>query len=149
MQFKWRLQRLLDLKEKEEDVKRDELFALMEQTTTVRGRMLLEQAGYRRLLADLRYEQGDLRLARQQVFLGYAHVFDAGIRQLQERLGKLDELQRLKTAEILEIRKFRKSLEKLRQKANDQFVKQQQKIEQTQTDEYATLRFARQVIAQS
>jgi len=143
------LQRLLDLKIKEEDLKRDELVAVTEQAAAVRSRILLERAQFRRTLSALRARDGRQRLAEQEVLLQYAHVFDLKMKRLEERLSELEKLRRAKIAEILEIRKFRKGLEKLREKARAEFMRNEQMQEQKAADEHTTIRFAHDLIEQS
>lgn len=149
MKFTWRLQRLLDLKAREEDVKRDELVALTERAAAIRSRILIERAGFRRMLSELRNTPDGDRLTEQETVLNYAHVFDAKIVRLEANLSELETLQRAKITEVLEIRKFRKGLEKLREKALAEFVRYEQKQEQKETDEYAALSFSRDMIKQS
>ncbi|HPD45845.1 MAG TPA: flagellar FliJ family protein [Anaerohalosphaeraceae bacterium] len=147
--FAWRLQRVLDLKIKEEEVKREALMAVTEQAAAVRGRILMERAAFRRTLSELRGRDGWLRLTEQEMLLQYGHVFEARMRQLESRLAELEEQRRAKIAEVLEVRKFRKGLEKLREKARAEFMKNGQKLEQNEMDEHTTIRFARALMEQS
>jgi flagellar export protein FliJ len=143
------LQRLLDLKIKEEDVKRDELVAVTEQAAGVRSRILMERAQFRQMLSALRAKDGRQRLMEQEVLLQYTHVFDLKVKRLEADLSELEKLRRAKIAEILEIRKFRKGLEKLREKARAEHMRNEQKLEQNAMDEHTTIRFAHALIEQS
>ena len=51
--FVWRLQRLLDIKIKQEDVMRSELVAVTEQALAVRSGIMVRKAALRKLLTDL------------------------------------------------------------------------------------------------
>ncbi|MBE0534090.1 MAG: flagellar FliJ family protein [Phycisphaerae bacterium] len=148
-QFTWRLQRLLDLKIKEEDVKRDALVAVTEQAAAARSRILLERAGFRQMLSELRDKDGRVRLAEQQLLLTYTHVFDSRMKGLEEHLAALEKLRLARIEEILEIRKLRKGLEKLREKARSEFMRKEHKLEQHEADEHTSMRFARALIERS
>ena len=144
--FAWRLQRLLDIKIKEEDVKRSELITVTEQAVAVRGQIMLGKANLRRMLAELKDHKGTKRVTQQELFLQYTYVFDRKIEELENRLTELEKLRRMKIREILEIRKLRKGLEKLRVKAKTEFMQQQEKREQNELDDNTTIRFARDIL---
>ena len=146
--FAWRLQRLLDIKIKEEDVKRSELITVTEKAVAVRGQIMLSKANLRRMLAELKDHKGTKRVTQQELFLQYIYVFDRKIEELENRLTELENLRRMKIREILEIRKLRKGLEKLREKAKTEFMQQQEKREQNELDDNTTIRFARNILQQ-
>ena len=56
---------------------------------------------------------------------------------------ELESKQREKIAEVLKLKKFKEGLEKLRVEAKMQFIKEQEKLEQQQLDEGATVLFVR------
>ena len=144
--FVWRLQRLLDIKIKQEDAKRGELVAVTEQALAVRSEIMVQKAALRKLLTDLSAKQAQQRLSEQEFFLKYAHVSDAEIDKLELKLAELERVRRNKIQEIMKIRKFRKGLERLRAEAKAEFVKEQEKREQKDLDEKTTVSFARKVI---
>ena len=146
--FAWRLQRLLDIKIKEEDVKRSELITVTEKAVAVRGQIMLSKANLRRMLAELKDHKGTKRVTQQELFLQYIYVFDRKIEELENRLTELENLRHMKIREILEIRKLRKGLEKLREKAKTEFMQQQEKREQNELDDNTTIRFARNILQQ-
>ena len=146
--FAWRLQRLLDIKIKEEDVKRSELITVTEKAVAVRGQIMLSKANLRRMLAELKDQKGTQRVTQQELFLQYTYVFDRKIEELENRLTELENLRHMKIREILEIRKLRKGLEKLREKAKTEFMQQQEKREQNELDDNTTIRFARNILQQ-
>jgi len=144
--FVWRLQRLLDVKIKQEDVKRSELVAITEQAAVVRGRIMLKKTMLRQSLADLETLGFSQRLKKQELFLRYSHVFDAEIRALQEQSRQLERRRRMKIDEVLEIRRFRKGLERLRQKAKARFIEEELRLQQKQLDENITGGYARRIM---
>jgi flagellar biosynthesis chaperone FliJ len=118
--FRWRLQRLLDVRHKQEDAVRAELTELTEQTATMRGRILMEKAMLRSRLADLRHTQAGDRLRQQQAFMQCVAVVDSRIAALQYELNALEQKRSEKIEAIMGIRKFRKALERLRAQARDE-----------------------------
>ncbi len=76
----------------------------------------------------------------------HAHIFDRKIKGYEDKLAELERLRRIKIGEILEIRKFRKGLEKLRAKVKAEFIRQQDKQEQKEMDDNTNMRFARNLL---
>lgn len=144
--FRWRLQRLLDVRQKQEDALRAELIGLTEQTAALRGRILMEKAMLRSRLADLRQSPADERLGEQQTFMQYVTVVDARIAALQSDLNVLERQRSEKIEAIMGIRKFRKALERLREQARDAHAQEQHRDEQNRQDENANAAFARRIL---
>ncbi len=61
-------------------------------------------------------------------------------------MSVLESQQREKIAELLKVRRFKEGLERLRTEAKIQFIKEQEKLEQKELDEIATVSFARNMI---
>ncbi|MCK5172867.1 MAG: hypothetical protein KAR47_05715 [Planctomycetes bacterium] len=144
--FSWRLQRLLDIKIKQEEAIRMELVAVTEQAVGVRSRIMMEKAAIRQMLADIEDLSGEERLEKQEFFLRYVHVSDEKIARLQGELAVLEKLRREKIQEILKIRKFRRGLEKLREKARSEFIRDQERLEQNQLDDRTSTSYARKIL---
>lgn len=144
--FVWRLQRLLDVKIKQEDAKRTELVAVTERAVAVRGQIMLAKATLRQMLTELNARSASERVSQQELFLKHAHIFDRKIKGYEDKLAELERLRRIKIGEILEIRKFRKGLEKLRAKVKAEFIRQQDKQEQKEMDDNTNMRFARNLL---
>ena len=94
--FAWRLQRLLDIKIKQEDVMRSELVAVTEQALAVRSGIMVRKAALRKLLTDLSAKQAQQRLNEQEFFFKYAHVSEAEIKKLGLKLAKLEKVRHSK-----------------------------------------------------
>jgi len=144
--FVWRLQRLLDIKIKQEDAKRSELVAVTERALAVRSQIMLRRAALRKMLGELSDKEAKQRLSEQEFFLKYAHVSDEEIKKLELKLAGLEKLRQLKIQEIMKIRKFRKGLERLRAEAKAQFLKEAEKHEQKELDDKTIMSFARKMI---
>lgn len=141
--FVWRLQRVLEIKKKQEQKTRAELFELTERLAQKRGDLLARQKMLENIIDELAQRNPKNRLGEQEFFLRHSATNDRQIEKLKEDLNILESKQREKVAEVLKVRKFKEGLEKLRVEAKMQFIKEQEKIEQKDLDEGATISFVR------
>lgn len=144
--FIWRLQRLLDIKIKQEEVKRGELISVTQQAATVRGQLMMQRTLLRLKMEEVADADASKRIAEQRLFLDLAHVVDLKITQLEEQLAKVEELRQEKMREVMEIRKFRKGLERIREKDKTEFIKEQERLEQIDLDDKTSVRYARNIL---
>ena len=146
--FVWRLQRVLDIKKKEEQKKQSELLSITERLAHVRGELLVRKKILENIIDGLAKENPAKRLEKQEFFLRCSTTNDEVIRKLENKINELETQQREKKAEVLKLKRFNKSLEKLRTEAKMQFIKEQDRLEQKEADEMSTIRFARNIISQ-
>jgi flagellar biosynthesis chaperone FliJ len=142
--FVWRLQRVLDIKAKEEIIRTQELFVITEKLAQTRSELLIQQRALREIFESIAGEFPKNRIFRQEFFLRNSAATDEKIRQIRDEINKLELEQKKKVAEVLKIRRFKESLERLREQAKKKFMEEQEKLEQKQLDETATLSFGRQ-----
>jgi flagellar biosynthesis chaperone FliJ len=83
------------------------------------------------------------RLGDQEFFLKYSRVSIEQIRKLEDKVNLLESQQREKIVEVLKIRRFKEGLERLRAEAKMEFIRQQERLEQKELDEGATISFVR------
>jgi flagellar biosynthesis chaperone FliJ len=141
--FVWRLQRVLDIKKKEEQKTRAELFEVTERLAQTRGELLAQQKILESIIEGLTEESPKKRLGDQEFFLKHSVVTIEKIRRLEDKVSQLESRQREKIAEVLKIRRFKEGLGKLRAEAKMEFIKEQEKLEQKELDEGATISFVR------
>jgi flagellar biosynthesis chaperone FliJ len=141
--FVWRLQKVLDVRTKEEQLRQTELFQLTEQLAQKRTELLLRQRILQDLMTDLAGRESAGRWRAQEFFLRQAATDDAEMRRLQEDIADLEVRQRQKMAEVLAVRRCKEGLEKLRAQAREQFMQEQERLEQKELDERTTMAFAR------
>ncbi len=146
--FVWRLQRILEIETKKEQKMRSELLELTEKLAETRGVLLTQQMILKEIMAGLAGENPKKRLGRQEFFLKFSGTSDERIEKLKEKMNALESQQREKIAELLKVRRFKEGLEKLRAEAKTQFIKEQEKLEQKELDEMASVSFARNMILQ-
>jgi flagellar biosynthesis chaperone FliJ len=141
--FVWRLQRVLDIRKKEEQKTRAELLALTERLAQTRGELLMQQKMLEDIINGLTGENPKKRLGRQEFFLKFSAASDEQIKKLEDKVNELGTQQRDKIAEVLKLRRFTEGLERLRTEAKMRFITEQEKLEQKQLDEGATVSFVR------
>jgi flagellar FliJ protein len=141
--FVWRLQRVLDIRTKEEQKARAELLKLTQKLAETQSELLAWRKMLEEIINGLAAVNPKKRLGRQEFFLRYSAASDEKIKKLENRIKELESKQRDKIAEVLKLRRFKESLEKLRTEAKMRFIREQEKLEQQQLDEGATVLFVR------
>jgi len=141
--FVWRLQKVLDIKAKEEQLKQMELFRLTETLAQKQSELLVRQQTLRELLGRISEDRSPGRLGAQEFCLKHAATNDQLIKALKKEIRDLEVCRKDKTAEVLAAKRFREGLEKLRDEAKEQFIREQEKLEQKEMDDRTSLTFAR------
>ena len=141
--FVWRLQRVLDIKKKQEQKTRAELLELTEKIAEARGELLTKQMILEDIINGLTGEDPKRRLGKQEFFLRYSVASNEQIKKLKDKVSELESQQREKIAELLKVKRFKEGLERLQAEAKIQFIKEQEKLEQKELDEGATVSFVR------
>ncbi len=141
--FVWRLQRVLDIKKKEEQKTRAELLELTGKIAQKRGELLTKQKILEDIVNGLSGEEPKKRLGKQEFFLRYSVASNKQIKKLKDKVSELESQQREKIAELLKVKRFKEGLERLQAEAKKQFIKEQEKLEQKELDEGATVSFVR------
>lgn len=147
--FKWRLQRVLDIKQKEEQAKRAQLVDITERLSQARGELFMQKRKLEELIDALSEIGPQERLDRQAMLMTYSAANDRVIKKLEEEIELLKARQQEKIADVLKIKQFNEGLEKLRAEAKTEFMTEQEKHEQKDTDEATTSRMARKMMTQS
>ncbi|MHC4131128.1 MAG: hypothetical protein ACYSSP_13505 [Planctomycetota bacterium] len=141
--FEWRLQRVLDIKKKEEQIKRAELLELTEKLASARSELLFQKKILENLITEINTQKNRERLKRQELFLKCSKTNNERIKVLEKKTSQLESQQKAKIAEVLKIKRYKEGLEKLREEAKIKFFKEAEKLEQRELDERATIRFVR------
>ncbi len=147
--FAWRLQRVLDVKTKLEQKKRAELLEITQKLIETHGELLTQQKILEEIIDELNKENPQKRLGKQEFFLRHSTATDEQIKKLKDKVRALELQQREKIDELLKVRRFKEGLERLRAKAKEEFIKEQEKLEQKELDEGATVSFARKMIKEN
>jgi flagellar FliJ protein len=141
--FVWRLQKVLDVRKKQEEIKRIELFRLTETLAGKQSELLMRRIAMQDMIERIAGDTSPERLRAQEFFLKQAATNDEQIRELCKEIAALESRQREKTAELLTIRRSRDSLERLRAETRERFLREHEKLEQKELDDRATITFVR------
>jgi flagellar biosynthesis chaperone FliJ len=144
MKFAWRLQRVLDVRAKQEQIKRTELFRVTQELAARRSELLMRQRILQDVIRGVSQERTPGRLHAQEFVLRQAAMNDEQIRKTKEQIMELESHQKEKTSELLAVKRAREALERLRTEARERFLREQEKHEQKQQDDRTTGVFARQ-----
>jgi flagellar biosynthesis chaperone FliJ len=144
--FVWRLQRVLDVKNKEEQIRRMELLKLTGELSQLRGMLLIQKKILNDLISDAAGKKGQIRLIEQEFLLNNSTASDELIKKLGVKVIETEAKQKQKVAEVMKIRQFKEGLEKLREKARAEFIKEQEKQEQKEMEDRTTMSFANKMM---
>ena len=144
--FVWRLQRVLDIREKQEQAMRAELAVLTKKAVSIRQGIMAIRVGLRMMMDELSGKAPKERIAEQQIFMKHAEFSENEIRNLKVELENVEILRKKKMNEILEKRKFIKGLEKLRARAKKRFIEKANSLEQKELDEFTNMKFGRKAV---
>jgi len=141
--FEWRLQRVLDVKKKLERAKQAEVAELRAKVEDKRRELVAEEERLWQLLTDLAAVSDAERVQSQAFFASVRGGSDSRIARLKNGLEKLEVQRQEKMSELLELRQKNEAMERLREKSMTSFLEEQNKAEQNEIDEIASMGFVR------
>lgn len=147
--FNWKLQKILDIKQMQENALKAELMSLSQKEFGLRSEAMLINTQMRSLIADLKAVPINERLERQAGLIEYTDTIKYQIGCIEKKIKTIIEQKDGTKKQLLEIRKLRKGLEILRDKARDEYIAEQEKILQSELDECASIATARKMIYES
>ena len=142
MRFVWRLQRVLDLKEKVEKVQEAALLRLTEELAAAKMLYLREKRKLNDTMTALSRTSPGERLPQQQLFLKYVAYDNERLRQQSLTLQKMEAAQKERVVELIELKQAREGMQKIRAEAKRAFEIDQEKREQKESDDLANSAFA-------
>jgi flagellar biosynthesis chaperone FliJ len=141
--FVWRLQRVLEIKTKEVEAKRAELFRITEALAEKQAELITKQTILKELLRNIAQKESRERLEQQEFFFRHSAASIETIEKIKENIRELEVKQKEKMAEVLKLNRFKEGLEQLRAEAKREFIKEQEKLEQKDLDEIGKIGFLR------
>jgi flagellar biosynthesis chaperone FliJ len=96
--FVWRLQRVLDIRTKEEQKARTELLKLTEKLAQTRSELIAWRKMLEEMINGLTVENPKKRLSRQEFFMRYSAESNERIKKLEDKVRKLEIKQKDKIA---------------------------------------------------
>lgn len=149
MKFQWRLQRVLDIKQTEENTLKTELSALTEKKLSLKSKIMLINMKTNSMISNLSKLSLNQRLQRQSLTIEYSKQTQKEIAIIEKRIEEVvDKIETIKE-NLLEVRKYRKGLERLKEKAHEEFILDYEKKVQNEIDEITSITNARKTIEAS
>ena len=144
--FQWPLQRLLDVTIQREKAQQAELLAVTRQIAATSQKLMLHRADIRMLLAELAGLSLADRMARHGQYMAGVAVHEGQIARREAELTALAADRDAKSRLLIQMRKKRENLERLRSDAWREHSREVQKAEQLQFDDNAHVGKARELI---
>jgi len=141
--FVWSLQRYLDVVRQRESVLRAEVLAAGRQVAAQRRAILRRAEALAAMLRGISAEPAEARLPDQQLVMGCSAVERRAMEALEAELSRLEARRQELLARLRDIRARRETLEKLRQAALADYLRQAAAAEQKQHDEISQIAFVR------
>ena len=132
-----------DVKAAEAQVKQTELMEVIGRLTRTRSEWLTQRRLLQETIDELNQKPAHERWVEQSLFLRHCQAQDARIKALEGRIRELEAEQKQKLAELTRIKQLKEGLERVREQAYADFIKEQEKLEQREMDEMTALRSAR------
>ena len=152
-QFKWRLQRVLEIRTKEEQIKRSELMKVTEKLSQTRAELLIKKQILKDTIEQIKKHRRDevLKIGSglindKEIFLRYSDVNGRMIKNIESRIQNLEKMQQKKIAEIINLKKAKEGLEKLKARDKEKYIKEAEKLEQKEIDDQAGIKFAASIL---
>lgn len=147
--FQWRLDRVLDVRHQQKQRVKFELIDLAGQLVRARADLLAQREILEQTARRVGGLSGTGRVHQQRLFLESSGQTDSAIAQLKSRIQELKEQQKHKRDEYRQLHSSCQAMEKLREKAKEQWLQEQNAAEQKQLDEAVTTAFARKVLGRA
>lgn len=141
--FRWRLQKLLDVTAQREQAARVELAALTQEILQRRREIEQRMQAIQAMLERIAHESIENRILRQECFMEYSSVAKKHIAMQENEIQEFEQKRNDKIEEVMRIRASRETLEKMREEAHREHMREQSVAEQKLLDENAQIAFAR------
>lgn len=142
--FEWRLQRVLDIKGKAEQLKCGELLQLGEQLAEAHALLRAQERLLQVTLERVVHQDASMRMHEQALALKQSAYNDQRIQKWRAKIAQLEDQREAKTAEVMALRREREGLERLRSQALAEYTVEYDREVQKETDDRASMRFARE-----
>jgi flagellar FliJ protein len=138
-QFKFSLQKLLEIREDKEEKSKQSFIDAQRQKRSVEAKLNELQDNYEKHRG---FNKNDT-LIDQKIKHNYLHAVNIGINEASKELEKKNKLveERREKLKVDQIEK--KTVEILKDKKKNEFIKEQNRIEQVRNDEFALYAFMR------
>ncbi|SRR6056297_2089435 len=141
--FQFNLEKILELRKYDEQQWELKLGQATGRCIALQRKIEEKRASRREIFSRRHFDTGDMRM-----FLyveNYTHRMDQEITELKESLRKAEAERKEIQTKFLEVSKKRKILDKLKERKQQAYYKNQEKQEQKSLDEISSARYAREL----
>lgn len=147
--FKWSLQKVLDIKTQQQKVIQNHLYVISQKLIQQQMLLAAKKKELKEMLMDISRKAPAERIKAQQLFMKYSNQTDKIIRNIKKYINDIKIQKNNKQAELVSSKKETETLEKLRDKEKKLFIYNQEKLEQNELDETATIAFTRKTLVKT
>ena len=144
--FRWPLERLLEVSHLRETMLQGELLRRSQQVAVAHQEILSRQLMIRELLAEVRSQSTEPRIHAQRLMLGSVDAEMELARRLHDRLDQAETAQSRTRKDLVEQRRNRRKLQRLREQARRAWHREIQRDEQKHLHEVGQVAFVRRRI---
>jgi flagellar export protein FliJ len=141
--YAWRLQRVLDVRIKQEEARRAELLEVTHKLLAARQAVVAQQATMRSILLELSRKDARTRMQEQPMVVKHMAFSEEELRRLKKKVEEVEIERKKKSQEMMEARRARKAMDKLREKSKLEYARALSAMEQKELDELSGGRFVR------
>jgi flagellar export protein FliJ len=141
--FAWRLERVLEIKVKQEEMQRALVAQINERIAKVKREIAEWKEKAEKMLAGVRQCGPGERIGQQAFVLKTMAYLNEQVEKTKKKLAELESTREREMMKLLEMRRFRMSLENLREAAKVQHGLEVKKFEQAQSDDAVAVATAR------
>ncbi len=145
--FKFRLQKFLDLKLKEEDEQKraftNALNRLRQEEKKLEDLIALRERKKQEM--RMKMEMGDMDAFEMQMYANYIEALKHKIKAQREAVKRAEKMVEMEKEKLMKVMAERKAFEKLKEKHYQRFLEEQEAEERKLIDELATIKFARKL----
>ncbi len=138
--YKFKLQRLLDLREKEEDSKKMSFIEALSEKNRVEEELKGLEDSFKRYSTV----NNNMSVTERKIQHHYLNLLNSTIDITQEKLKKDEERVKVTREELVTAQVNKKIVSILKNKDHETFIKEENRIEQIQNDEFALYGFIRE-----
>ncbi len=146
--FKFKLQKFLDMKRQEEEDQKKVFAEAMKRLQREQEKLqqLINLREYKKQEMKMKMLQGALDAFEMRMYAEYIEALKHKIQEQREVVRKAEEILDKEREKLKQIMAERKAFEKLKERAYEKFLQEQELEERKLIDELATIKFARKFL---
>ena len=129
-----------------------ELLRVTEKLSQTKAELIMKKESLREIINQIKdtgkgtFVTGGAIISGKELFLKYSRINEKIIENIREKIKNLEQAQQKKMHEVIELKKAREGLQKLRERDKEKYIKEVEKTEQKESDERTGMKFARNIL---